>query len=191
MSTVTRTQPITVDEYERMIEDGTLPESNRIELIEGRLVEKVAKKPAHTTASDRTKRAILRVLPAGWYIRQEQPVRIPERDSEPELDIAVARGEIDDYEDQHPGPEDVALVVEVARSSVADDRKLAETYGGAGIPVYWIVNLVNRQLEVYANPVGGAYPAPMILGETDTVELVIAGNVAGQIAVADLFPRRP
>jgi Uma2 family endonuclease len=189
MSTIT--QPMTVDEYERMIEDGTLPENNRIELIEGRLVEKAVKKPAHPTATDRSKRAIERLLPPSWYVRKEDPVRIPERDSEPEPDLSVVRGDIDDYEDRHPEPEDVALIVQVARSTVADDRKLAETYGGGGIPVYWIVNLVDRQLEVYANPIAGTYPAPTILGETDTVELVIDGQVAGRIAVADLLPRRP
>ena len=67
----------------------------------------------------------------------------------------------------------------------------SELSGGGGIPVYWIVNLVDRQLEVYANPIAGTYPAPTILGETDTVELVIDGQVAGRIAVADLLPRRP
>ena len=84
MSTIT--QPMTVDEYERMIEDGTLPENNRIELIEGRLVEKAVKKPAHPTATDRSKRAIEQLLPPGWDVRKENPVRIPERDSEPEPD---------------------------------------------------------------------------------------------------------
>jgi len=194
MSTITK--PITVDEYDRMVEDGTIPEDGRVELIEGRLVEKAVKTPAHSTASERSQRAILRVLPAGWYIRQEQPVRIPDRDSEPEPDLSVVRGDVDDYDDHHPGREDVALVVEVARSSLADDRALAQTYGGGGIPEYWIINVDGRQLEVYAHPVagaraGGAYPAPMILGKTESVALTIGGQVVGWIAVADLLPRRP
>ena len=104
----------------------------------------------------------------------------------------MVRGDSDDYTDHHPGPEDVALIVEVAESSLSRDRgEKRDNYGRAGIPVYWIVNLVNRQLEVYSNPAAGLYPAPSILGETDSVELMIAGQVVGQILVADLLPRRP
>ena len=76
----------------------------------------------------------------------------------------MSRGGIKDYEDRHPGPEAVALVVEVTRSSVAKDRALARVYGAGGIPAYWIVNIPRRQLEVYAKPVAGQYPAPKILG---------------------------
>src|SRR5271165_1198539 len=103
MSTITRR--ITVDEYERMVEDGTLPEDNDLELIEGRLVAKMAKSNEHRTVTQRTQRAIARLLPPGWHVCKEDPIRIPGRDSEPEPDISVVRGEIDDYEDRHPGPD--------------------------------------------------------------------------------------
>jgi Uma2 family endonuclease len=190
MSTIAKLY--TVDEYERMIESGALTETNRSELIEGEIVEKELKNPAHPTATRRTVKAIERLLPPGWHVRKEDPVRIPSRKSEPEPDVAVVRGDDDAYEDRHPGPDDVALVVEVTRSTVAKDRALAKTYGGGGVPVYWIVNLIDRQLEVYAaGPAGGGYLAPKILGETDSVELVIDGQVVGRIAVADLLPRRP
>ena len=139
MSTITKR--LTVDQYDRMVENGILPETNRFELIEGRIVEKDVKDPAHPTATRRTMRAIERLLPPGWHVRKEDPVRIPNRRSELEPDLAVVRGDDDAYETRHPGPEDVALVVEVTRSSVAKDRKLARVYGRGGIPVYWIVNL--------------------------------------------------
>ena len=120
-------------------------------------------------------------------------MRIPNRRSEPEPDVSVVRGDIRDYEDRHPGPEDVALVVEVTRSSVAKDRALARVYGSGGIPVYWIVNIPRRRLEVYERPGpqqgrGMRYPAPKILREPDTVSLEIDGREVGQIAVADLLP---
>ena len=147
MSTASR--GLTVKQYDRMVERGILPETNRFELIEGRIVEKDVKNPAHPTATRRTMRAIERLLPPGWHVRKEDPVRIPNRRSEPEPDLAVVRGDDDAYdddayEDRHPGPQDVALVVEVTRSSVAKDRKLARVYGRGGIPVYWIVNLPRR-----------------------------------------------
>ena len=130
-------------------------------------------------------------VPPGWHTRQQQPIRIPLRNSEPEPDIAVARGDLDDYDTEHPGPADIALVVEVAHSSLLADRALARTYGGGGIPTYWIVNPIDRQLEVYANPTGGGYPDPTMLAESAAVELIVAGEVVAQIPVVDLLPRKP
>jgi len=87
----------------------------------------------HRVAVLRTLEAIRQRLPSGWHVCQEQPVRIPNRLSEPEPDVSVVKGSIDDYTDQHPGPTAIALVVEVTRSSVAKDRKLARVYGGGNI----------------------------------------------------------
>jgi len=180
---------LTVDQYEAMVDAGIFTKHDRLELIEGLLVAKMTKKPDHSVGSEKCRRRIDRALPPGWHTRQEQPIRIPERESEPEPDIAVARGEVEDYETRHPGPADIALVVEVARSSVAADRAMTRTYGGCGIPVYWIVNVADRQLEVYAGPTEGAYPEPTILPESATVELIIAGDIVARIPVADLLPR--
>jgi Uma2 family endonuclease len=188
MSTITRL--ITIEEYERMAEES---DDEPVELIEGRLAAKMPKSPQHRAATGLTRRSTEPLLPSGWSMRLEGPVRIPNRNSEPEPDLSVVRGSIDDYERRHPDATlgEVALVVEVSRSSVYDDRALAPTYGAAGIPVYWIVNLKDRQLEVYANPVAGAYPAPTIFDESASVQLVLAGVTVGRITVADLSPRRP
>lgn len=115
-------------------------------------------------------------------------MRIPDYN---EPDLCVVRGDSDDFTDHHPGPEDVALIVEVAESSLSRDRGEKRIhYGRAGIPVYWIVDLVNRRLEVHAGPADSAYPAPTILGESESVELIIDGRHLGRIAVANLLPRR-
>jgi Uma2 family endonuclease len=189
LSTITKR--LTVDQYDQMVEHGILPETNCFELINGRIVEKEVKKPPHSVATGLCLDALGRSLPAGWHVRKEEPVRIPSRRSEPEPDLSVARGAIRDYETRHPGPDDIALVVEVTRSSVAKDRALARVYGGGGIPAYWIVNVPKRRLEVYEGPTGGAYPAPKILKDTDSVDLIIAGQVVGRIPVADLLPGGP
>jgi len=123
MSTITKR--LSVDQYDRMVENGILPETNRFELILGRIVEKEVKNPAHRVATQRTFDAIRQRLPSGWHVSKEDPVRIPKRRSEPEPDVSVVKGSIDDYTDQHPGPTSIVLVVEVTRSSVAKDRKLA------------------------------------------------------------------
>ena len=167
-----------------MIASGTFSKNDRFELIEGTLVAKLTKEPSHSTGSELSGDAIRRLLPAGWHVRIEKPVRIPARDSMPEPDVSVARGAIRDYEERDPGPEDVALVVEVSLTTLRADRALAATYVDGGIPVYWLVNLSDRQLEVFTP--GGT--APAILAETDTVELVIAGQTVFQIRVIDLLP---
>ncbi len=69
-------------------------------------------------------------------------------------------------------------------------RGRARVYGGGGIPAYWIVNLPRRRLEVYSSPVNGTYATPTILRDKESVDLVIDGHVIGQIALADLLPRR-
>jgi Uma2 family endonuclease len=181
---------LTVDLYDKMVQRGVLPETNHFELIEGRIVEKDMKGSLHRVAVQRTLQEIVHLLPPGWHAVKEEPVRIPNRCSEPEPNVSVVRGSIDDYTDHHPGPADVALVVEATRSSVAKDRKLPRVYGAGGIPAYWIVNLPRRQLEVYEGPVGGKYPAPKILREMEAVDWTIGGHVVGRISVANLLPRR-
>jgi Uma2 family endonuclease len=112
------TKGLTVDLYDKLVQRGVLPETNRFELIEGRIVEKDMKGSLHRVAVQRTLREIVVLLPPGWYAAKEEPVRIPSRRSELEPDVSVVRGSIDDYTDHHPGPDDVALVVEVTRSSL-------------------------------------------------------------------------
>jgi Uma2 family endonuclease len=172
-----------------MIDAGLFSEDDRFELIEGTLVQKMTKKRKHSTGSEKSRRAIERALPVGWHVEMEKPVRIPARDSMPEPDLSVVRGEIDDYEDVDPGPGDLALVVEVSDTTVQADRAMAATYIGGGIPFYWLVNVRDRQLEVYTTGTGAS--APIILAQNETAELVIAGQIVGRIAVADLLPRPP
>jgi Uma2 family endonuclease len=185
------TGKITVEEYDRMIEEGEIGEHDDVELIRGRIVVKMGQGPIHASGSEKSRRPIERLVPAGWHVRIEKPVRIPEEASEPVPDLSIVRGDVEDYTGRHPHPEDVALLVEIAKSSLQQDREQAIILGAAGIPAYWIVNIDDRQLEVHAGPVAGAYPPPTILDESASVELVIDGQVVGQIAVADLLPRRP
>jgi Putative restriction endonuclease len=90
-----------------------------------------------------------------------------------------------------PGPADVGQVVEIADSSLAGDRKYAtELYGPARIPVYWIVNLVNRQVEVYSDPGPRGYRSTEVFKEEQSVPVVIGGREVDRIAVKDLLPSR-
>jgi Uma2 family endonuclease len=182
---------MTVDEYEAMVASGALKSRNRIHLINGYLVAKMTQNPPHSIADDLCGQALARVLP-GWYIRPAKPVRLPFQASEPEPDRCVVRGAARDYEDHHPGPGEIALIVEIADSSLAADRKLAtEVYGPAGVPVYWIVNLVHRQVEVYTEPGPQGYGSTKVFVEGQSVPVVIDGQELGRIAVTDILPSRP
>ncbi len=189
MSTTT-VKGLSVETYEKMVRKGILPESNRFELIEGRIVEKMTKRGPHCSSSERTWRLIHALLPSGWHVRIDKPVRIPSRKSEPEPDISVARGGPEDYEDRHPGPGDVAMVVEISRTSAAKDRKLARVYAAGDIPVYWIIDVRRRCVEVYDGLAGGQYASTRILEESEVIDLVIGGQLLGQISVANLLPRK-
>jgi Uma2 family endonuclease len=124
---------------------------------------------------------------AHWRVMVEAPVRIPDY-NEPEPDIALARGASKDYANRHPGPADLAMVVEVAESSVSEDRKMARVYGPAGIPAYWIVNLKARQVEHYTLNRRGGYGKPRIFKSRQSVPVVIDGADVGRIAVDDILP---
>jgi Uma2 family endonuclease len=177
----------TVEKYEAMVAAGLLAKRDRLELIEGHLVEKMTKPPPRSVTVGLCLDVISASLPTGWHVRAEQPVRIPDRDSEPEPDLAVARGRRADYLRGHPGPGDVALVVEIADSSIKDDRQMALTYGG-GIPSYWVVNIRDRQLELYTNPSGPAAPLGyrhvQVLSPDNDVPLILDGQLIDGIPVA-------
>jgi Uma2 family endonuclease len=133
-------------------------------------------------------------VPEGWFVEAQQPVTLS--DGEPEPDGAVVRGTRRQYGDRHPGPMDVALVIEVADSSLEWDRTTKKhNYARAGIPVYWIVNLCNGQLEVYSEPTGPtdppdqpSYRRSITYGPEQTVSLVIEGKEVAQLAVRDFLP---
>lgn len=102
-----------------------------------------------------TRDALARALPSGWYVAEQEPVTA--EDSEPEPDVAVIRGTPRDYSDRHPGPGDVAIVIEVSDTTLRRDRGLKKRiYARAGIPVYLIINLPESQIEVYTEPTGEA-----------------------------------
>jgi Uma2 family endonuclease len=178
---------ITVDEYEQLADAGVLKD-RRVELINGWLVRKMTTKPTHVVAVDATREAIASLLPHGWWLREEKPVRIPDFD-EPEPDVSVVRGSRQDYRSRHPGPGDVDFLIEVSDSSLSWDRgENLLAYARAGVPTYWILNLVDRQLEIYSDPKPAGYDNRQVLGPADQGRVVIDRADVGVIAVADLLP---
>ena len=179
---------MSVEEYEAMVASGLFPERRRVHLIRGLLVEKRTQNPPHAIADDLCGQELARALP-GWYIRSAKPIRLPEPSSAPEPDRCVVRGPARQYKKRHPDPAEIVLVVEVSDSTLSDDRKLgAEVYGPAGLPAYWIVNLVDRQVEVYSDPGPSGYAKRTDYRAGDSVPIVIDGQALGRIAVDDILP---
>jgi Uma2 family endonuclease len=200
MSTTTRRPPtkwiperlarLTVDQYEAMVESGVFTKRDRFTLINGLLVAKVTKNPPHACSTDLTADSLRKAIPAGRCVRAENPVRLPP-DSEPEPDVVVARGDLKDYGRRHPGPADLALVVEVSDTSLEEDREMADVYGPAGIPVYWIVDVQRGRVEVYTASKrrrAPGYGKPRIFKTGQSVPVIIDGVEVGRIAVSEILP---
>jgi Uma2 family endonuclease len=181
----------TVDEYHRMIQSGIIPAEERCELLDGWIVLKMTRSPLHDLALGLAEDEIDRRLPQGWFRRGQSAVTTTE--SEPEPDLVVVRGRRRDYDTHHPGPAAIGMIVEIADSSHSQDRTVkGPLYARAGIPVYWIINLLDRILEVHTDPTGPD-PAPAYRQRRDypvgdLVPLVLDGPEIDRIPVADLLP---
>jgi len=146
----TRTRRFTRAEYERLIDLGVFQPGEEIELIGGELMVAEPQGAPHYTAIRKTAKALEAAFGPGWEVRTEGPIGLDD-ESEPEPDVAVVPGAPDDYARAHPSRP--ALTVEVAESSLALDRqRKGSLYARAGLPDYWVLNLVDRVLEVYREP---------------------------------------
>jgi len=182
---------LSVEQYHQMLDGSILHEDDRVELLEGWLVEKMTKHPPHSVATRLTRQALEKLVLAGWYVDSQEPITTA--DSEPEPDISVVRGQPRDYVARHPGPSEVGLLVEVADESLPRDRGVKKRlYARARIPFHWIVNLIDRQVEVYSDPFGSAdqadYRQRQVYAMGDQVPLTLDGNEIGRVNVRDLLP---
>ena len=150
----TRTRRFTRAEYDRLIELGVFHEDERIELIGGELMVAEPKGAPHYAATRKVTKALEAAFGPGWDVRPEGPIGLDD-DSEPEPDVAVVLGGPDDYSREHPSRP--VLTVEVAESSLAfDRRRKGSLHARAGLADYWVLNLVDRVLEVYREPIADA-----------------------------------
>jgi Uma2 family endonuclease len=179
-----------VEKYRQMVRTGIIGPDDRVELLDGLIVEKMTKSPRHCLVARRLRDALERYIPKGWHVDSQDPVTLPT--SEPEPDATVVRGEPEDYENHRPGPADVPLVAEVSDSSLSHDRKFKKSmYAAARIAVYWVVNLIDRCVEVYSSPSGSLsepdYVATKVFGVEERVPLVLDGRTVAEIPVAEIL----
>ena len=178
-------------EYARLIEAGIFQPGEPVELLGGALMVSEPEGSAHYTAIGLVEDALRAALGRGWLVRSQGPLALTD-DSEPEPDVAVTRGTRRDYRDQHPSRP--ALVVEVAESSLALDREhKGSLYAQAGVADYWILNLMDRVLEVYREPredpaarFGWRYGWTEVLSSGSSATPLVAPGA--RISVSDLLP---
>ncbi len=177
-------------EYERLVELGVF-DGEPLELIGGQLIVAEPQGSYHASTIFKVADAVRAALPPGFVVRSQGPIALDD-ESEPEPDVAVVQGTHDDYRAAHPRRP--VLVVEVADSSLRFDRRRKQSlYARGGIEDYWIVNLVDRLLEVYRDPApdpagvyGWRYGSVSRCTPPATVTLLALPTV--HIAVADLLP---
>src|SRR5262249_35568479 len=186
---------ITVEEYHQMLEAGIFGPEPRVELLEGVIVEKMTKKPPHVQATDLLEDLLHHVLPrgCGYFISMSNPVTIEDRDGEPEPDVTVLRGNPRDYAGRQHTPADAALLIEVAQTSYDYDRyDNWVTYAAARVPVYWILDLNHRRLEVHTEPTGegeaAVYARTEFYGPDDEVPLILDGREIARFPVREVLP---
>lgn len=190
---------LTVDQFHRMIDLGILREGEPIELIDGILVRKdnsdaggdpMTHGPRHALCVQRVKELDAQIRLHGCHLRQQLPLFLSQN-REPEPDVAIVRGTIEDYQDRHPAAQECLVSIEVADSSLEYDRTVkGPIYAAARIPVYWIVNIPERQIEVYRSPMASekCYAERTDFRRGDTATLEFAPGVSVDVRVDDILP---
>lgn len=156
---------MSVADYHKLGELGVLPE--KIELIDGVLINKMPKSPKHAFVIDFLATLLRKIFGVGYFVRSEQPIST--LNSEPEPDISVISGTLNDYKLSHPTT--ARLVVEVSLTTYDLDFQKQFIYAEAEVAEYWLVNLKEMEIEVYKNPSSGKYLERKIYRATDSIEL--------------------
>ncbi|MDA2924464.1 Uma2 family endonuclease [Acidobacteria bacterium AH-259-L09] len=174
------------DVGQKDIEVGILSEDERVELLEGEIVEMTPTSSRHAACVTRLNRIFSQVIGDRALVSLQNPVRLSEV-SEPQPDLALLRPRPDYYAHRHPTPEDVLLAVEVADTSVRSDNEVKiPLYGRSGIAQAWLVNLEEENVESYRKPSPGGYQETHRHGPNQSLTMEAFPNL--KITVNDVLP---
>jgi Uma2 family endonuclease len=186
---------LTADEFDRI--DSLL--DRHAELIDGRIMERPDVDPPHALVGN-----LLNIILSGllhdqslsnrYYVSIGMPLRISEY-TEPLPDVMIIRGTPRSYASKHPGPTDMALVIEVSFSTLSKDRgKKLRLYAQAGVETYWIIDIKNRRIEAYTDPISkpdrtqSSYRNKRVFKSGDKIEIKLGAKPIGKIAVSEILP---
>lgn len=150
-------RPFTTAEYHRLLEVGILTEDDRVELIDGEIIEMAPIGPRHTACVKRLAAFLIRKVKQNAVVGVQDPIQLDDY-SEPQPDISVLKWRADFYAQGHPTPQDVLIAIEVADTTLESDQVVKlPSYARAGIAEAWLVDLVNDRLEIHSSPTSGVY----------------------------------
>lgn len=171
-----------VNDYHRMIATGILTASDRVELLEGRIIEMAPQEPLHAFTTSSVGNGFVALFAGKAWVRQQLPITISPS-SEPEPDVAVVRIDANRYRDRHPVPEDIYLLIEVSDTTLNYDRdRKAKVYANANISEYWIVNVNQQKILVFRDPQSGTYQSKQELNITAAIAPLAFPDVAIRLA---------
>ncbi len=174
----------TVDDYYKMLDDGIIKPTDRVELIKGEIIKMSPIRSPHSGMANLLAEELMTNVRGRYNVAVQNPVRISDS-SEPEPDLSVLKYRKDRYSLRHPRPKDVFLIIEVADTTLQKDREIKEPlYADANIQEYWIVNLQEHQIEVFKNPRNGNYQEKIIVKEG---EKVVCTQINFTLDTAEIF----
>jgi Uma2 family endonuclease len=177
---------LTVEDYHKMGEAGILCEDDRVELIDGELIEMAPIGSDHAGKTIRLSTLLSSALAGRALISQQNPVHLGAY-SEPQPDITVLRYRDDFYEKSHPRPEDVLLLTEIADTTIRYDRDVKiPLYARHGIPEVWLIDLQQERVEIYRQPSSDGYRQILRPAKTERIALALLPDVS--LLIADLLP---
>ena len=164
----------TVEEFYRAVDAGVFEHPERLELIQGRIVENMSQGPRHSTLASEVAEMLREALRQRFAIREEKPIRI-DFDGEPIPDVLVLKGRQADYGERQPGPADVVLLIEVSDTTAAYDLGgKADLYAEAGVTDYWVVLVNEAAIVRHRSPTPDGYAEVVRLGGTDSISPLAA-----------------
>lgn len=173
---------ITVEEYDQMIENGVFDENDQFELLNGAIVEKIPKGKKHSAATDRIAKFFDRQFNEYFFVRNQNPIWL-NKFSEPEPDIVLAVLKEDEYENSHPTPDEIYLILEVSDSTLSYDRNAkGEAYARAGIRQYLVLNVQEKTLEDYRQPSVDGFQSKQTYRAGQTFDLVAFPEISLKVS---------
>lgn len=177
---------ITVEEYDAMIESGVFDENDQVELLNGAIVEKMPKEPKHSAATYRIAKIFFSIFTEDTITRVQDPILL-DGFSEPEPDIILAMPRADEYENSHPTPEEIFLILEVSDSTLGYDRNTkGEAYARAGVRQYLVLNVPEKTIENYREPSADGFQSKQTLRAGQQIDLVAFPEI--NLNVSDFLP---
>jgi Uma2 family endonuclease len=170
--------------FQRLSENGTFTDNDRVELIQGVIVSMSPPNPEHSGAVNPVSDLMKAAFGSDNYVRTEQPL-IVDGNTQPQPDVLVCRGSSADYRRRFPVADDVLLVIEIADSSLENDREKGNIYAHSAISEYWILNLRDRCVEVYREPDSELYLSRRIYRIGESISPLAAPD--SSISVAELY----